>query len=130
MTRRIHLTAFCLLSTLMIAITVPMTAQAGTLTIYNQNCTKTYKGKIVKRITVHVFNGDTHCTRKKVTVHQHESVTVMLREVPTNYEDGHCGKYAHEAMGTAGGKHDVHADEDSSVTCKRDWAHVCQCTKD
>ena len=38
--------------------------------------------------------------------------------------------YAHEAEGTVGGKQDVYGDENSSVTCRKDWAGVCQCTKD
>lgn len=118
-----------LVSALLMFIAVPSATQAGTLTIYNKNCTKTKNWRTVKRVTVRVHTGNTKdgCTNTKVTVHQNHSKTVELIE--KNDEGGDC-KYGHEAMGTVYGKFKVRGDKNSSVTCKRDWAKVCQCTKD
>ena len=80
---------------------------------------------------VHVSSNDNFegCTDTKVTVRQGQSKSIELVELHDD-GSGRCGKYNHEAMGTVGGKYDVKGREDSSVTCRKDWLGVCQCTKD
>lgn len=127
MTSPLKLTALGLLSALLMATAMPMTANAGTLTIYNHNCTHLKWFKRKKSVTVHVYTHADKCTDTKVQVKTGQSKTIQL------LEDGlveQCHRYAHEAIGTVGGKFDINPREPSSVTCKRDGARVCQCTKD
>ena len=130
MTKHIKLTSFGLLSALLIVIATPLTAQAGTLTIFNKNCTKTADFATKKRVAVHVDTkrGYYGCTDIYTTVHKGHSKTIQLAEQADEGQD--CGNYRHEAAGTIKGKFDVPADGDSHVTCKKDWLNVCQCTKD
>ena len=129
MSKRIKLIASGFVSALTIIIATSMPAQAGTLTIFNKNCTKTYNFATKKRVKVRIYaNGSEGCTQKRVTVHQGRPKTIELME--QNIDGDDCGKYAHEAIGTVMGKYDAPADEDTHVTCKKDWAAVCQCTKD
>ena len=130
MNTRIKLTAFGLISMLLIVIAAPLTAQAGTMTIYNKNCTKTYNFATKQRVTVKIKSKNSYkgCTKKKVTIHKGQSRTIELAE--TGLAGDYCGKYSHQAIGTSRGKRDVSPYQDSHVTCKRDWARVCQCTKD
>ena len=134
MSKQMKMIACILVSAVMLSA-VALPAQAGSVTIYNENCTKQSHGKRVKHVKVHVFGQKgKSCTDTHVTVHQGESETVQLKaqyrgsgvESNTLYP---C-KYKHEAQGTVGGKRHVLGSEHSTVTCKRDWARVCQCTKD
>lgn len=136
MNKCIKLVACVFISVLTVAVIVPTTAQAGTLTIYNKNCTKTINFKKYNRVTVHVYqkdHTDEGCTNTHVTVNKKSSKTIEL--VPYYYKNGqwqdprNC-KYKHEAHGTVAGKEDVHGNENASVTCKKDRIGVCQCTKD
>ena len=130
MNKRMKLTTFGLVPALLIAMAAPLTVQAGTLTIYNDNCTKTANFATKKRVKVDIDGREANkgCTDVTVTVHQGHSRVIHL-ETKGN-DDGPCGKYRHEARGVAFGKFDVWGSDDSHVTCKRDWARVCQCTKD
>lgn len=116
----------------MLAITTvaPMTAHAGTLTIYNKNCTKRAGFIKKQRVTVHVFskNSDDGCTNEWVTVHKGESETIEILAKDKNGKN--CSKYTHEATGTVFNDYDISGFRNSSVTCKKDWAKICQCTKD
>ena len=121
----------CMLTALLMFGMTSLPAQAGTLTIYNKNCTKTHNFATKKRVKVHVYGKlESGCTTREVTVRQGQSRTLDL--VPT-YKDNGLKKdcfYFHEANGTVGGKQDVNGTRDSHVTCKKDWAHVCQCKLD
>ena len=130
MTNYMKLIICAFVSMLAITTVAPMTAHAGTLTIYNKNCTKRAGFIKKQRVTVHVFskNSDDGCTNEWVVVHRGHTETIEL--VPDSGYGQRCGHYMHEAKGTVGGKYDVHGDETASITCKRDWAWVCQCTKD
>lgn len=134
MTKRMKLNAFGLISTLVIAMAMPLMAQAGTLTIHNKNChKKIFLGIVRDRVTVHVWDSDRRrkCTDTKVTVGKGKSKTISIASTFqfANGETLDC-KYRHEAMGTVGGKRDVPGKKDSHVTCKKDWYDVCQCTRD
>ena len=127
-----RLSFLSLVSALLIAIATPVAAYAGTLTVYNDNCTKTVSRSTTKRVTVNVspqkgYRG-AGCTDTYFTVSQGNSKTIELEE--RSADERYPCKYAHEARGTALGKHDVRGDSDSTVTCRKDWASVCQCTKD
>ena len=130
MSKRINSTLLGILSALIIAVTLPMTAHAGSLSIYNKNCTQVENFVTKKHVTVHVYSSwdYTGCTREWVVVPRGHTKTIEL--VPDSGYGQRCGNYAHEAKGTVGGHYNVHGDEVASVTCKRDWAWVCQCTKD
>ena len=141
MHKRIQLIACGFLSALIIAMAVPVTTNAGTLTIYNENCTHLKGFKRKKSVTVHVFAQDDCDTNTKVTVRQGSSKTITLDDYYNEKDhmskdgkivkgDPTTCKYAYEARGTVSFTRDVRGDRDSSVTCKRDWARVCQCTKD
>ena len=131
MTKCMNLIHLGLASALMIA--TPMAAHAGSVIIANENC-KSLKfdpwPKIIRRVTVHVFDYPDACTDTNVTIGEGDVKVVQLAE--THEVDGktyNC-MYYHEAKGTAGGVDDVKGSAISSVTCKEDWADVCQCTKD
>lgn len=138
MNKRIKFIFYILMSVLMLAVVVPQATHAGTVSIYNKNCTHT-KGLYRKKwVTVHV-RGYQGCTNTKVQVRKGSTKVVNLIPTSDKYvdEDGsvyygpeRTCKYKHEAKGTLGGKRRVSGKENSSVTCKRDWARVCQCTKD
>ena len=121
------LIAGALFSVSMIAVTAPHMAQAGTVTIHNENCYKDWFFVKRKRVTVHVDSPTIGCTDTKVTVPEGESRTVSLKE-QGKYRA--CHDYGHEAKGTAFGKRDVPAGGNSSVTCKRGNGNICQCKKD
>lgn len=110
---------------------------SGTLTIHNKNCAAIG----TQHVKVHVFvpmmdiaSAEVQpCTHTWVTVDKHSSKSLTLMEVDYDVDPPGtviCDNYFHEAGGTTGGKKDVDGREDSSVTCKNDWARVCQCTKD
>lgn len=121
-------TALGLISMLLIAITVPTTTYAaGTLTIYNKNCTRLKGFKKKHEVKVHVFTNEIGCRDIHVTVKKGDYKTIGLKEHGT-YED--CGKYHHEATGTTAGKADVHPNETSWVTCLKDAVGLCHCLKD
>lgn len=127
MNNRIKLIACALASVLAMTIATPMTAHAGTLTIYNKNCTKLKGFKQVKRVTVHVYDPDTvGCTKTDVTVHKGSAKKIWLEP---GSRTNPC-KYKHEAKGLILGKTDVHGSKNSSVTCEKDPDKICQCTKD
>ena len=134
MTRPMKLTTLGLVSALTFAVVImmatPLTAHAGSMSIYNKNCTQVENFVKKKQVTVHVYSslGYTGCTNEWVVVHRGHTETIEL--VPDSGYGQRCGHYMHEAKGTVGGKYDVHGDETASITCKRDWAWVCQCTKD
>lgn len=131
---------------MMVMLSMPLTAQAGKslqecggtdafcgkVTVTNDNCTKLKGFKTKKRVRVHVYNdADVMCNQFDSEwhhIHQGDSVTVKL----VGWVDGGAGTrphyctYAIEAEGTTAGK-SVNGNEDSSVTCKKDWGGVCQC---
>ena len=89
---------------MIIVVATPITAQASTLTIYNQNCThksETWRAK--KEVRVHVWQGHGFekplgCTAKYVTVRVKHRKTIELREY--RYDEAmldKCGNYKHEA---------------------------------
>ena len=123
--------ALVLASALAIAIAAPLTAQAGTLTIFNQNCTSQKGFETHKRVTVTIDSkGGAGCTKTSVNVTQGQSKTVQLA---AKDNDGNaCGKYSHRAVGMLLGQqggYDVDGDKDSSVTCKKDRSVSCRCVK-
>lgn len=124
---------FCILATSLILATIaaPAPVQAGTMTIYNKNCTHTKGFKRKNWVTVYVY-GPRKCTNKTLRINKGQSKTIELKEeyLSSGAEKYFPCRYNHEAKGTAFGKNDVYGDKHSSVTCKRDWARVCQCTKD
>ena len=135
MIKQIEIITYAAAAALLLA-TLALPAHAGTLSIYNKNCA-TLKGfKNFKRVTVHVYGQDGCDTDTNVTVKQGESKTITLdeyyQEDDSTYKKGRVGvcKYAHEALGTVSFKADVRGTADSSVTCRKDWLDVCQCTKD
>lgn len=132
MSKRVKLNSLTFVSALIVAIAMPLTAHAGSLTIYNKNCTKTANFTTKKRITLHVYPQDHRdevgCTNEWITVHKGSSRTIEISKYSMGGLD--CGKYRHEAAGTAFGHFDVDAGKDSHVTCKKDRLGVCQCTKD
>lgn len=107
-----------------------MATHAGSMTIHNKNCTKTYDWGTRQRVKVHIYSEGKYdgCTEEAVTVRKGHTRTIELIEHANDGDE--CGKYAHEAMGTAFGDFDIHGGKQSSVTCKKDWLSVCQCTKD
>ena len=130
MKSRGKLTVRGFVSAVTIAAATPMAVHAGSMTIYNENCTKFTGLKTRKRVTVLIDSSKNNegCTDTYVTVSKHKSKTV---ELAANGIDGDsCGKYSHEARGTAFGKYDAPGNKHTRVTCKKDWADVCQCTKD
>lgn len=135
MTKRMNLIAGLFVMTLMMTAVAPKTAHAvytkeGTLTIYNHNCSKWKGFKLYKRVTVHVFNNKAGCTETTVTLGHKQSQTIKLTPFYFHKGEKKDCKYKHEANGTVAGKKDIYGGAHSSVTCKKDWADVCQCTKD
>ena len=116
--------------TIVITTATPLTAQAGSLTIFNKNCTKTSNWATKKRITVYINSSKDNdgCTDTKVTVRKGHSKTIQI--AATDIDGNSCGKYNHKAGGTIWGKYDIRGSKDSRVTCKKDWLGVCQCEKD
>ena len=140
MDNRMKWTALALAAVLVITAVAPMAAQAGTLTIYNDNCThRKGLGKKKNWITVKV-KGDPGCTKKDVHVSKGETKVVNLIETTTTYSglfgkkektDEYTCKYSHRAKGHPQGYKNVKGDEDSRVTCKKGGAfNACQCLKD
>lgn len=135
MTKHMNLIAGILMSTLLLTATAPAVEAyeygSGSLTIYNKNCTKWIGLKKRKRVTVHVFAGNSlkrsECTNVDITVSQGQSVTGVMWA--KSYRGRSCGKYKHEAHGTVGGKADVDPNEVAYVTCKKDRYGICQCAK-
>ena len=129
MIKQIEIITYAAAAALLLA-TLALPAHAGTVTIYNENCTKTYNFSTKKRVRVRVHSP--HCTDKKVSVRQGHSETVVVQEKYKTRVGGwfNCEGYRHEAMGTKWGKPDAPPDGDTHVTCKKDWLGVCQCTKD
>ena len=120
---------YALITTLVAALMIAMTAQASTMTIYNEDCRTVVFNPwpVAKgRVTVKIEAGGETCTEKKVTVGKGKSKTV---EVRARGDLGFPCKYSHMAAGTVGGESNYWL-EDGSVTCKEDWFDVCQCTKD
>ena len=130
-------TLLALASALMtVAIAAPMMAQAGTLTIYNEDCT--YRKGFKKKKAVYVEVVPRHqeardqCTDTKVRVKQGYPRTIALVE---RHKDkgkrSHPCYYRHKAEGVPWGasKADVRGDEHSRVGCKEDALGVCHCTK-
>lgn len=116
------------IAVLMIAA-APLVAQAGTVTIHNDNCTTLKDFKTHKWVRVHVDSIQPGSTNKWVKLGLGESEKISLRET---YKLG--GKrltyyYVHEAAGTAG-DNDVSGKEDSSVTCRKETLNICNCRKD
>lgn len=107
----------------------------GEVTIHNNNCSPWLQD----HVRVHFWgqaSTNEACTDTWVSLKHGETKTFQLRrEFTDSSSDGktvihtRC-KYFHEAEGTTGGKQDLYGDEVASVTCKNDWAGVCQCTKD
>lgn len=131
------LTTLGLVSALMLAIAAPSPAHAGTLSIYNRDCTKFAGFKRHKRVTVHV-DGPPGCTDTKVNVAIGSTRTINLVQTTDKARSGafiikvkeyEC-TYTHEASGTVGGKQNIHGKQNSKVTCEKDRGGVCQCTKD
>lgn len=125
---------------LMTAVAVPTASQAGTLSIYNKECThRKGLGKKKNWITVQI-KGDPGCTKKDVRVSKGETKVINLIETTTTYSgflgkkeetDEYTCKYKHLAKGAPVAYKDVAGDEDSSVTCtKSGWFNSCECTKD
>lgn len=131
MNRGVRSIAYSLAAALMLVTAMPMTAQAGTLTIYNDNC-KTTVGLFKTRnwVKVHVDTIQAGGTDTWVKVPKSESRTVSLIEKYTAFGNTYTYYYVHEAQGTTGGDNDVKGTEDSRVTCRTDWIGVCQCLKD
>ena len=131
MTMHMKAAVLGLLSALTIALAAPVTAQAGTLTVYNQNCT-TQKGiEIHKQVTVRIDSkSGAGCTNKPVDVAQGQSKTIEL--VARDKDGNACGKYRHQAVGMLQGqqgRYDVDGDKNSSVICKKDRSVSCRCNK-
>ncbi len=135
MSRQLTMIACILVSAVMLS-TVTSPAQAGSVTIYNDNCTKTYKGKKVKRVTVTV-KGRTgsNCTEETRTIHQGESTTIQLQAKyhPSRTNGGgvrEC-EYTHKASGVWNGSRNVKGTEHSEVVCKKAKGlfRTCQCKK-
>lgn len=135
MNKRITLIGYFLISAMLTMLIAPITmahaeGSNGSLTIYNDNCTKTVGFKKYKRVTVHVYDPSPSmddCTNTYVTVGMGSRKTIEL--IPDLGENTRCD-YRHEAKGTAWGDQDVRGDRHSSVTCKKDRIKVCQCKKD
>lgn len=105
-----------------------MTAHAGTLTIYNKNCTKLVWFKQKNHVTVKVYDKMMGCTDTKVNVHKGSRETIWLEPKGDN---GRECMYRHRPTGLLGGKADVAGHRNSSVTCERkDADNACWCTKD
>ena len=116
----------------MLVITAaPIVAHAGTLTIYNDNCT-TLKGLKKKNwVKVHVDTIQPGGTNVWVKVRKGESETIWLIEEYEFLGNTYTYYYVHEAQGTTGGDNDVSGREHSSVTCRKgSWFGICQCLKD
>ncbi len=120
------LIACAAVAALMIAITAPMTAQAGTMTIHNENCTKQVWFKKHKKVTVNIRGQQVGCTKTSVTVWQGSPKTIWLE--PTGDYGEEC-KYKHEARGTVYRKKDVYGTANTSVTCKKNSEGLCRCRK-
>lgn len=130
MTRHVKSIARSLVAMLIIAA-APIVTHAGTLTIYNDNCT-TLQGLQTKNwVKVHVDTIQPGGTNTWVKVDKGESKTIGLIEEYWFYGNWYTYYYVHEAQGTTGGDNDVSGKEDSSVTCRKgSWFGICQCLKD
>ena len=135
MSRQLKMIACILVSAVMLSM-VTLPAQAGSVTIYNVDCTKTYKGKKVKRVTVHVRGRrGSNCTEEYLTIHQGESRTIQLqakyRPSGSNGSGVHVCVYKHQASGTTNGTFEIKGTEHSEVYCKKanGFFHTCQCHK-
>ncbi len=127
MNNRVKLIACATVAVLTIAVAAPMTAQAVTLTIHNENCTKLKWFKQVKKVTVHVKGNKVGCTETSVTVKQGSQKTIWLE--PYGDYGNEC-KYKHEAKTTVYRKFDVLGTEHASLTCKKNSEGLCRCRKD
>lgn len=141
MTRPMKLSALGLVSALTIAVAVPLTAQAGTLTIFNKNCTMNIGLMnigldIDERITVNMIrvNIDSEtgadCTKRSVDVRLGYAKTI---ELAAKGQDGSaCGKYRYKVVGALKNQqssYDIDSGKDSWITCKTDLSLSCQCVK-
>ena len=131
MTRPMKLTALRLVSALTIAVAVPLTAQAGTLTIFNKNCTMNIGSDIHERITVNIDSETgAGCTERSVDVPRSYAKTI---ELAAKGQDGSaCGKYRYKVVGALKDQqssYDVDGGKDSWITCKEDRSFGCHCVK-
>ncbi len=128
-----------LLLAFLFVFSVAATAHAGSLTIHNNNCSPWLKD----HVRVHVYGGNPPgdqypgtCTDTWVSLKHGETKTISLTgrleyfSQADNVSYAYDCKYTHEAEGTVMGDSDIDGREDSHVTCKNDWAGVCQCKKD
>lgn len=131
MNARLKLCTFAFVSGLMIMIVgAPTTAQAGTITIRNDNCTTLKWFKRRKWVKVHMFSLLSGCTDRVVRVNVGEARTFGVVSRTTIAGERITCKYAHEAKGTIAGAIDAKGTDDTTVTCKKDGFNVCQCVKD
>ena len=131
MTRHMELRALGFVSALTIAVAVPLTAQAGTLTIFNKNCTMNIDSDIHERITVNIDSeSGAGCTERSVDVPRSYAKTI---ELAAKGEDGSaCGKYRYKVVGALQDQqssYDIDGGKDSWMTCKKDRSSSCQCVK-
>ena len=127
MNNRMKLVVCTLVAALTIVFAVPMTAQASTLTIHNENCTKLKWFHQAKKVTVHIKGNNVGCTETNTTVKQGIPNTIWLE---SHGDNGEVCKYKHEARTTVYTKHDVLGTEHSSLTCKKNSEGLCRCRKD
>ena len=125
------LSALGFVSALTIAVAVPLTAQAGTLTIFNKNCTMNIDSDIHDRITVNIDSETgAGCTERSVDVPRSYAKTI---ELAAKGEDGSaCGKYRYKVVGALKNQqssYDIDGGKDSWMTCKKDRSFGCQCVK-
>ncbi len=130
MNRRIKSINCSLIATLLIAAAAPMMAHAGTMTIYNDNCTTLVW--LTKRnwVKVHIDTIQPGGTNTWVTLNKGESKTVSVKSKYTAFGNTYTYYYTHEAKGTTGGDNDASGAKDTSVTCRKGVMGVCQCLLD
>ncbi len=106
----------------------------NSVTIHNNNCSPWGSDHV--RVNVYDPLDDRNwlekCTSTTISL-KHGATTTLTLNASITSPEGDSTKacvYRHEAEGTVGGSRDVHGDAVSHVTCKNDWAGVCQCKKD
>ncbi len=138
MTNRITPIVRVIVAALFVIAVAPAAAHAGSVTFYNKNCSKYSGFRVVKQVAV-VIKGDAHgCSDIEVNVQQGAFKTVRLLPAttvnntpydPTTDSPREC-RYSWEVSPRFTVRSELRGREDYAMTCKKDWAGVCQCTKD
>lgn len=106
---------------------------AGSVIITNQNCTVLEWFQTKQFVRVHLSGVECDDFWTEVPTGQSRTVQVMSYRNnawgPDQWNSNYCA-YGVNAEGVFKMGADVYGNEDTNVSCSKDWAGVCQCNKD